>query len=131
MPEPGIRRTLAEYCQHLDDGRFEEWAQVFSDDVTFAVMGQVAHGRDEVRRLVEPNQQTDSRGRHLLSEPLITVEGDRATATTDYCFVSSALQVLSAGRYHDVLVRDDDRWRISVREIVFVGDEPVGLGASS
>ena len=54
-------------------------------------------------------------------------DGDTARATTDYCFVSRKLEVLSAGRYHDVLVLDGDRWQIAVREIVFVGDEPTGV----
>lgn len=127
MSEPAIRRTLAEYCQHLDDGRFDEWAEVFTDDVTFAVMGRRLEGRAAVRAFIEPTQQADARGRHLLSEPLITVDGDTARVTTDYAFVSKSLQVLSAGRYHDVVVRDGDRWRIAVREIVFLGDEPTGV----
>ena len=128
----GIRRTLAEYCQLLDDGRFDEWLDVFTEDVTFAVMGNVARGRGQVRALIEPNQQEDQRGRHLLSEPLITLDPDgrRATVTTDYCFVSQALRISSAGRYHDVVVADGDRWRISVREIVFLGDVPTGVGGS-
>jgi 3-phenylpropionate/cinnamic acid dioxygenase small subunit len=130
MPHPAIRHTLAAYCQLLDDGHFDDWVEVFTDDVTFAVMGQVVRGRDAVRSLIEPNQQADARGRHLLSEPLITVDGDRATATTDYCFVSRALRVTSAGRYHDVLVRTGDWWLIAEREIVFLGDQPTGMGAS-
>ena len=127
MEEHAIRRTLAAYCQLLDDGRFDDWVEVFSDDVAFSVMGQVARGRDQVRRVIEPVQQADARGRHLMSEPLIAVDGDAATATTDYCFVSRDLRVTSAGRYHDRLVHDGDRWRIASREIVFLGDEPRGI----
>jgi 3-phenylpropionate/cinnamic acid dioxygenase small subunit len=128
VSEQAIRRTLAEYCQLLDDGRFDEWVEVFSEDVVFAVMGQVARGRAAVRALIEPAQQADARGRHLLSEPMITVDGDTARVTTDYCFVSRALTVSSAGRYHDVLRREGDRWRIAAREVVFLGDEPRGTG---
>lgn len=131
MSESEIRRTLAEYCQLLDDGRFDQWVELFSDDAAFAVAGQVARGRDAVRQLIEPFQQADARGRHVLSEPLIHLDGDSATVTTDYCFVSPGLRVTSAGRYHDVLVRDGDRWRISVREVVFLGDTPLGLADRS
>jgi 3-phenylpropionate/cinnamic acid dioxygenase small subunit len=131
MDELEIRRTLATYCQSLDDGRFDDWVEVFTEDVTFAVMGSVFRGRDEVRGFIEPVQGPDVRGRHLISEPLITLDGDRATVTTDYCFVTKALTVQSAGRYHDVLVRDGDRWRISVREIVFLGDEPTGIAGAA
>jgi uncharacterized protein (TIGR02246 family) len=131
MQELEIRRTLATYCQTLDDGRWDEWADLFAEDVTFAVMGQVHRGRDAVRGFIEPMQGPDARGRHLLSEPLITVDGDTATATTDYCFVTKAFTVQSAGRYHDVLVRDGDRWRFKVREIVFLGDEPTGIAGEA
>jgi ketosteroid isomerase-like protein len=127
MSEHTIRRTLAEYCQLLDDGRFDEWVEVFTEDVVLTVMGQVARGRAAVRQLIEPVQQADARGRHVLSEPLISVDGDTATAVTDYCFIAPYLQITSAGRYYDVLVRDGDRWRISVREIVFVGESPRGI----
>jgi hypothetical protein len=44
--------------------------------------------------------------------------------------VARDLTVMSAGRYHDVFVRDADepgRWRIAQREIVFLGDEPKGI----
>jgi 3-phenylpropionate/cinnamic acid dioxygenase small subunit len=126
-PEDGIRATLAAYCQHLDDGRFDEWVEVFTDDVVYAVMGHVAHGRDDVRQLIEPLMPPEERGRHLLSQPLITVDGDSATATTDYCFVSQGLQITSAGRYHDRLVRDGGRWRIAARQIVFLGQQPRGF----
>ena len=70
MAHDGIRRTLATYCQLLDDGRFDEWVEVFTDDVVLAVMGQVARGRDEVRAFIEPVQGPEVRGRHILSEPL-------------------------------------------------------------
>lgn len=122
-----IRATLAAYCQHLDDGRFDEWVELFTDDVAFSVMGRVERGRAAVRGFVEPVQQSDSRGRHVLSEPLIVLDGDAATATTDFCFLAQDLAVTAAGRYHDVLVREGDRWRIAAREIVFLGDSPRGI----
>ena len=125
--EQEIRTTLATYCQRLDDGRFDDWVEVFSDDVVFAVMGRVGRGRQAVRDLIEPYQQAENRGRHLLSEPLIHVDGDSAVVTTDYAFVSKDLTVSSSGRYHDRFVHDGERWLISEREIVFLGDEPKGF----
>ncbi|MEJ7583939.1 MAG: nuclear transport factor 2 family protein [Acidimicrobiales bacterium] len=121
MDEAQVRRTLAQYCQLLDDGRFDEWIELFTDDGTMLVMGGRHEGRDAIRAAVEPNQQAEQRGRHLLSEPVIDIDGDRAVVTTDYAFVSRKLVVSSAGRYHDVLVRSDDRWRFASREIVFLG----------
>ena len=119
-----MRRTLVEYCQTLDDGRFDEWTDVFTSDVVFTVMGRRLEGREAVRGFIEPTQQAEARGRHLLSEPLIDLDGDDARVTTDYAFITRDNEVMSSGRYHDVLRRDDDRWRIARREIVFTGDQP-------
>lgn len=122
-----IRATLAAYCQALDDGRFDDWVEMFTDDVAFAVMDRLERGPAAVRAFVEPVQQAGSRGRHVLSEPLIAVDGDAATVTTDFCFLSPELTVTAAGRYHDVMAREGDRWLIAAREIVFLGESPRGI----
>lgn len=124
VSDSAIRRTLVEYCQTLDDGRFDEWIDLFTTDVEFTVMGRTLAGREEVRGFIEPSQQADARGRHLLSEPLIDMDGGEANVLTDYAFVARDNTVSSSGRYHDVLRREPDRWRIARREIVFTGDQP-------
>ena len=90
-------------------------------------MGLHLVGRGALRGFIEPAQSEEMRGRHLISEPLIEVDGDRATVTTAYAFVGRDLAVQSSGRYHDVLAcGDDGEWRFLEREIVFVGDQPAG-----
>ncbi|MEC8815216.1 MAG: nuclear transport factor 2 family protein, partial [Actinomycetota bacterium] len=111
----------------LDDGRFDEWIVLFDEDVVFTVMGNRLRGRDEVRSFIEPTQQEDDRGRHMLSEPVIDVDGDTALAATDYVFVSRTNTILSTGRYVDVIRRAPDRWRFASREIVFSGEAPLGV----
>ena len=125
MPHADIRATLARYCQYLDDGRFDDWTALFTEDCEFRVMGRHLVGRDELRAFVEPAQAEEMRGRHLISEPLVEVDGDSAVVKTDYAFVGRDLAVQSSGRYHDVLAcGDDGEWRFREREIVFVGDQP-------
>ncbi|MBP16770.1 MAG: DUF4440 domain-containing protein [Acidimicrobiaceae bacterium] len=125
-PGDAIRATLARYCQYLDDGRFDDWMNLFTEDCEFRVMGRHLVGRDALRGFIEPAQTEDMRGRHLISEPLMEIDGDHAKVTTDYAFVGRDLAVQSSGRYHDILVCDDDgEWRFLEREIVFVGDRPV------
>lgn len=128
--ESAVRRLLVQYCQYLDDGRFDDWIDLFANDIVFVVMDTRHHGRDAVRGFIEASQQDDARGLHTISEPLITigVDGDtgKATATTDFVWFSRAGETGRLGRYHDTLVRDPDRWRFSTREIVFAGDSPIG-----
>ena len=123
--EAEIRRLLAQYCQLLDDGSFDEWIELFSDDIEFAVMGMHKHGRDALRNFVEPNQQAEARGKHMLSEPQIVIDGDSASASTDFVWVSKQGIIGQSGRYHDVIVRQNKGWRFQRREIVFTGDSPV------
>ena len=122
-----IRRLLAGCCQSLDDGHFEEWAALYTEDCRFAVMGQRTQGRDEMRSLIEPFQTAELRGKHMISEPRINLHGDEANATTDFTFVAKDNKILQTGRYYDILRKGADGWQVAGREIVFTGDEPIGL----
>lgn len=124
-PETDIRRLLAMYCQLLDDGYFDEWIELFAEDTEFVVMGMHKHGRDEVRGFVEPTQQADARGKHMLSEPWIDVTSDTtATVRVDFAWMSKQGEIGQSGRYVDQLVRTGERWQFQRREIVFTGDQP-------
>ena len=122
-----IRWLLAACCQALDDGLFEEWALLYTEDCRFAVMGTRTRGRSEMRAIIEPFQGPDMRGKHMISEPMISLDGDEAAVTTDFTFVAKGNKILQTGRYHDVLHRRADGWRVAQREIVFTGDEPIGF----
>jgi 3-phenylpropionate/cinnamic acid dioxygenase small subunit len=126
-PEEGVRRTLAQYFQLCDDGRFAEWSDLFTVDARFHVLGRTCTGRDEIRAFIEVGQSEEKRGRHVGLVPVIDVEPDgrRARAWTDYLFVDRERAITSVGRYHDELeLGDDGRWRISLREIVMLGGSP-------
>ncbi len=123
----GIRRTLAQYCQLCDDGRFDEWIQLFTPDARFHVMHETRQGAETIVAFMQVGQAEDLRGRHALFQPVIDLAADGATARawTDFCFLNKGRQVTSIGRYHDELVRGDDgRWRFALREIAFVGKAP-------
>jgi len=116
--------TVARYCQLCDDGRFEEWAELFSDDAEFAVMGQVHRGPAAIRDFISAAMGPEARGRHITANPVVEVDGDTATTSIDYLFVKGAgasFQVINVGRYNDVLVRDGDRWLFAKRSITMLG----------
>ena len=125
--ESAIRRLLADYCHLLDDGRFDEWISLFDEDVVFIVMGNRLQGRGEVRSFIEPTQQEEDRGRHILSEPAIEVDGDTALVFTDFVFVSRTNIIMTTGRYLDTVRRCPDRWAFASREIVFSGPPSLGV----
>jgi 3-phenylpropionate/cinnamic acid dioxygenase small subunit len=120
--EDAIRRTIAQYCQLCDDGRFDEWADLYTDDATFSVMGKTYTGRADVKAFIEKGQAPERRGKHLCFNSIIDIDGDSARAITDYVFIDKQHAITSAGRYHDRLIRQPDRWRFAERRILFLGE---------
>jgi uncharacterized protein (TIGR02246 family) len=121
--EAAIRRTLGEYSQHYDDGRFDEWAELFTTDARLVLAGAVTEGREAIRKKMMPIQAAGGPCLHVTTNSLIDVDGDAATATTDYLFVrptADGLSIIAAGRYHDSLVRDGMRWRFHERSITML-----------
>ena len=125
--EDAIRRTLAEYCQFCDDGRFDDFADLFAEDASFHVLDKTHEGRSQISAFMEKAQPPERRGRHVCSNTVIDVDGETARAFTDYVFVArtdgDGFTIISVGRYHDRLVKDHDRWRFGERRIVFLGGE--------
>lgn len=120
-----IRELLVRYCHLCDDGDFEAFAELFDDDATFTVMGTTYEGRADIKRFMTAAQPPEARGKHLISQPLITVDGDTARVATDYAFVGrtpDGLAITSSGRYIDRVVRRNGRWLFHAREIVFVAE---------
>jgi hypothetical protein len=71
-----------------------------------------------------------SNWQHMLSLPVISIEGDRAQARTDYLAVHRGraeaglnFHYNASGAFHDTLVRTAKGWRIRHRRLeVYFGD---------
>jgi ketosteroid isomerase-like protein len=120
--EEAIRRTLSEYCQLLDDGRFDEWADIFATDATFVPLGHLVTGRDAIRSWAyETFPDIDGIGRHLTINPIVDVDGESAVAKSDVLMLRPSPdgpRAVLVGEYHDTLVREDGRWRFARREVI-------------
>jgi hypothetical protein len=59
------------------------------------------------------------RGRHVTSDYIISVDGDRAQQSCYllYLDVNDAFKVVMFGTYADELVREDDGWKFAVRRL--------------
>jgi 3-phenylpropionate/cinnamic acid dioxygenase small subunit len=119
--EHQILRTLAEYGQWLDDGRFGQWSELFTEDARLDVAAESTRGREAIRSYMETVQADGRRGMHVNTNAVVDVASDgTATAASDYLFVrpsDSGPVVVAAGRYRDELVVDGDRWRFRRRTI--------------
>ena len=118
--ELAIRRTLAAYCHHLDDGDFSSLAHRFTEDGSYTYGTADLSGRATLESWFAEMNPPERRGKHLTMNVIVDVEGDRAFAYSDYLFVrivDGTLTPLFSGRYRDELVRAEGGWLIQSRVV--------------
>jgi hypothetical protein len=118
-----IRRTLALYAQMVDSKDAVGWIEQFATNGTLHTSGGDVSGRSAIKRHIEQEFAREAPGRntvHLIANSVIEVTGDAAQVTSD-CLVFEKIgdapwAVLSVGRVHDRLVREDGAWRFTWKE---------------
>jgi hypothetical protein len=124
-----IADVLNEYGRALDTRDFKAYAALFAKDGSWSGgLGTVSGGPQAVYDFMTSRIGGGGRGGrptigfgstyHIMSNFKIDVNGDTATATSRWTFVSAArgpgIQV--AGRYEDRLVREDGVWKFKSRQ---------------
>jgi hypothetical protein len=118
--ELAIRRTLSSYCHLCDDGDFSRLVNQFTPHGALVFGDEVVTGRAELLTWFERNQPPEFRGKHLMTNTVVEVADDRASALSDFVFlrlVDGRPRPAIAGRYRDDLVRTGDRWLLERRDI--------------
>jgi hypothetical protein len=124
--ERAILRTLHAYGHAIDYGLADAWADCFAEngvfDVTYASGGErrTYTGRAELWNFAERHTNApDVWHRHVVVDPLITLDGDRAEVASYFVFVlhSEGRPIIrSFGRYLDDMARQPDgAWRFTRR----------------
>jgi SnoaL-like domain len=128
-----IKRLSALYSQLLDDGRIEEWAELFTEDAVFSVWGNTYEGRTAIREGIG-GMSPERPGKHVAFATVIDLapgkNPKRALAWTDFIALADAgegqwgraYSIATAARYYDELVRDETGWRFQRRAIRMAGD---------
>jgi 3-phenylpropionate/cinnamic acid dioxygenase small subunit len=133
--EWAIGRVLARYCRFLDDQRYDDVVALFAPEGVLESMGTRAEGRDAIgrdaiRAFFSEDGSTGGRptSAHVLSNPVIDVDGDTARAESDWVMIqrdeTGATGIVLAGRYRDELVRIDGEWRFSNRTPIALARRP-------
>ena len=116
-----IQQLLLDYGRHLDSRDFGAYAGLFAADGEWTGGFGTVKGRPEIKAFMEKNMGTGpNRGGsyHLLSNFVITVDGDTATAWSRWAFVvpqERGAAISQAGRYDDSLVRENGVWKFKRR----------------
>jgi uncharacterized protein (TIGR02246 family) len=121
-----IRDLMSAYCFHVDEGEFDKFAALFAADGTFEPGPQGKYqGRDAIREFIAsvvPRPGEGPARKHCTMNHLISVNGSEARANS-YIIVlresESGIMASLAGRYEDLLIKQDGEWRFKVRKIHF------------
>lgn len=118
--ELAIRALTARYNFAIDEGRAEEWADTFTPGGTFesSLLG-ASTGREALIAFVE-GFSTQMKARHLTTDAIVEVDGDRAHQRCYLLFVDitgGAARLSTTGVYEDDLIRTPDGWRFTHRRI--------------
>lgn len=129
-----IQQLRARYCQALDDGRWDDLVELFTQDGEFVGLSTVK-GRTELREFFA-NLQGGllSAWWHFSSNETIELIGSPATHATGQTWLDQPCVVdgvahIAAGRYSDELTKGaDGAWRFSRRQVSFFFWAPTSVG---
>jgi len=116
-----IRLLLLDYGRHLDSRDFKAYASLFATDGEWVGGFGTVKSPAAIQAFMEKNLGTApnrASNYHLLSNFVITVQGDTASAWSRWAFIvpeANGARVAQAGRYDDALVRENGRWKFKKR----------------
>jgi uncharacterized protein (TIGR02246 family) len=119
-----IHGLFMRYRQCLDEKDFSGYAALFAEDGEFVAAGGTAKGRAGIEELVDGMRGSllttvVGDDLHIVVNPEITVDGDRATARSTWIYLvrgdDGEPTLCKVGHYEDELVREDGAWRFARR----------------
>lgn len=121
VDERNITRLLYRYAHALDRRDADAWRSCFTGDATFETRHGTYVGEEHINGLFDGLQPAATK--HLLTSPLIEVDGDSATVASHFLLCvqdGSELKVDFFGHYLDRVVRGHGggEWRFRERRIV-------------
>ena len=125
-----IEQLLYRYAESIDAGDYDAIGELFIKGEILTVNDdEVIKGKEAVTALYKkttrlyPDDGTP-KTRHITSNPIIQVDeqGDKATCRSYFTVLQATaklpLQVIIAGRYHDLFVREKGQWFFSSRRML-------------
>jgi hypothetical protein len=130
-----VMRTLGEYADLVDEGKFDQVADLLGDcTIDISGEGGSLSGRDRIYQMFASRYRIYSDGTprtsHHITNVVVDV-GDSCTSATSRCryvvfqvTTPMNLAVIAAGRFHDYFALTTRGWRLTHRDIFrdLVGD---------
>ena len=118
--EEEIRKLIVISAEAWDSYHDEDWLACVTDDHVFRVGDIHCEGLRALSELTDSMRSSSGRGTHILSVPLIILDGISASAVTRYAYVELAddgeYRMSAVGRYDDEFVKEaEGRWKCASR----------------
>jgi ketosteroid isomerase-like protein len=119
-----IRELMATYAMALDACRFADVAACFAADGEWTTDYGAARGPTEIEKFISgivPLKGEGPQRKHYITNIIVSVEGDTASALSDYLVVresESGLMPVMGGTYKDKFVKTPAGWRFARKELV-------------
>jgi len=132
-----IQNVLLEYGRALDSRNFTAYSALFAQDGEWVGGFGSVKGPANIKAFMEKNMGTNgnpTHNYHLLSNFVITVNGDTATAWSRWAFVQPqdrGAVIAQAGSYDDTFVRENGVWKFKKRTASNDTGRPAPAAAAS
>ena len=119
-----IRELMAAYAQAMDACRFADVGACFAPDAEWITDYGAARGPDEIAKFIGgivPVKGEGPQRKHYITNIIITVDGERASAVSDYLIIresENGLIPVMGGTYRDKFIKTPAGWRFSRKELV-------------
>ena len=122
-----IRELYARYAIAIDNARYDEWIDCFTEDGVFESprFGRYA-GREGLGKFVATYRESlgGAQVRHVISTLSFRIDGDRATGSCYLTYFHSKngkTELAAVGHYRDVLRKVGGEWRFQSRQVFLDG----------
>ena len=125
-----IRDLINHYCFYMDAGRFAALGALFAVDGEWITPYAHATGPASVAAVMTRNVPPSPKRVHYTMNTIIAVEGDRATAQSNYLVVLETPNGPApsvCGIYDDVFTRTPAGWRFQRRQLIHLFKGEMGL----
>lgn len=127
MPNPSddieIRAVIALAAYLSDEGSVDDYVLIYAPDAIWTAGDTTQNDLEEIKAATRARRDSGATGpgsknRHLVSTVRVEIDGDSATSTSYFIFLSGTdgtPTIRKFGIYDDQFVRTDAGWRIGKR----------------
>jgi hypothetical protein len=125
-PRLGVLQTLWLYSDHMTAGRIDALSRLFTADGVLAIPSAELIGPSQIEEHLSATQRRREPIVNLVLNPVVSIDGDRASARSSFLVLGRAaqLELQLFGHYVDDLAAVKDAWLFRCRSVEPLGSLP-------